>query len=97
MKYSYELFHYNESVIPIWRLNENRNGRSGVMMWPGSDFEYQGKKCFFTMSLNKKMIMEDRADVVMTWLKGGANFVMFYIEEPDEEGHAYSPDSQRVF
>lgn len=66
-------------------------------MWPGSDFDYQGKKCFFTMSLNKKMIIEDRADVVMTWLKNGANFVMFYIEEPDEEGHAYSPDSQRVF
>lgn len=41
LKYSYPLFHYNESVIPIWRLNEDQGGRSGVMMWPGSDFEYQ--------------------------------------------------------
>lgn len=49
------------------------------------------------MSLNKTMKMEERADIVVSWLKDGANFVMFYIEEPDEQGHAYSPDSQRVF
>ncbi|XP_031620783.1 ectonucleotide pyrophosphatase/phosphodiesterase family member 5-like isoform X2 [Contarinia nasturtii] len=92
-KYSYELFHYNESVIPIWRLNEDQGGRTGVMMWPGGDFAYQGKKCNFTKSLDKNMKEEDRIDVIMKWFKEGANFVMFYIEQPDEEGHAYSPDS----
>ncbi|XP_055315155.1 bis(5'-adenosyl)-triphosphatase enpp4-like [Sitodiplosis mosellana] len=95
IKYSYPLFHYNESVVPIWRLNEDQNGRTGVMMWPGSDFAYQGKKCAFEMSLDKKFSLEDRTDVMMKWLKNGANFVMFYVEEPDEQGHRYGPDSQR--
>lgn len=66
------------------------------MMWPGSDFAYHGKKCSFTMALNKKTMLEDRVEMVMEWLRNGANFVMFYIEEPDEQGHAWSPDSEEV-
>ncbi|XP_025407745.1 bis(5'-adenosyl)-triphosphatase enpp4-like [Sipha flava] len=43
---TYEQFHYDEAVVPIWIQNENDgDGRySGVMMWPGSWFPYQGKK-----------------------------------------------------
>lgn len=96
LKYSYELFHYNEDIVPIWRLNEDRGGITGVYMWPGSDFAYQGKKCTFIKTLDKNIPLEDRADEVMTWLRQGANLIMFYIEQPDEEGHAYSPDSQNV-
>lgn len=66
-------------------------------MWPGSDFAYQGKKCSFTKSLDKNMKVEDRIDVVMKWLKDGANFVMFYIDQPDDDGHAYGPESEQVF
>lgn len=65
-------------------------------MWPGSDFAYQGKKCTFTKTLNETIPLEDRADEVMTWLNQGANLVMMYIEQPDAEGHAYSPDSDQV-
>lgn len=99
-QYSYELFHYNDSVTPIWTLNERQGHRSGAMMWPGSDFAYNGKLCTFYKSLDKKMQLEDRVDIMMSWLKDAknpSNFVMAYIEQPDEEGHAFSPDSQQVF
>lgn len=66
------------------------------MMWPGSDFPYQGKRCTFEKSLDKTLFLEDRTDLMMKWLANGANFVMFYVEEPDDQGHRYGPDSQRV-
>lgn len=95
-KYSYELFHYNQSVLPIWTLNEMQNRPTGVMMWPGSDFEYHKRKCTFTKSLDKKMPMESRVDLVISWLKSTATLVMMYIDQPDEDGHAYGPDSPQV-
>lgn len=96
MKYSYELFHYNENIVPIWKWNEDQGGITGVMMWPGSNFAYQNRKVTFVKTLDTKMSLEDRTDQVMSWLKQGANFVMFYVEQPDEYGHAFSPDSQKV-
>ncbi|CAB0042949.1 unnamed protein product [Trichogramma brassicae] len=49
VKYSYDLYHYNNDVLPIWTLNELNGGerRSGVMMWPGSAFEYHKKNATF--------------------------------------------------
>lgn len=99
-KYGFELFHYNESVTPIWTLNELQNNTSGVMMWAGGDFPYQGKNSTFIKAFDKEMTLEDRAKLIMSWLKDvehPANFVMFYIEQPDDEGHAYGPDSINVF
>lgn len=98
-QYSYDLFHYNESVTPIWTLNERQGQRSGIMMWPGSEFSYNGQLCTFYKPLDKNMELEDRVDIMMSWLKdvnNPTNFVMVYIEQPDEDGHAYSPDSQQV-
>lgn len=98
--YSYELFHFNQSVVPIWTLNELQGQRSGAMMWPGSDFPYNGKYCRFYKSLDKNMDFEDRVDTMMSWLTdptNPANFIMAYVEQPDEDGHAYSPDSEQVF
>lgn len=99
-KYGFELFHYNESVTPIWTLNELQNNTSGVMMWAGGDFSYQGKNSTFIKAFDKEMTLEDRAKLIISWLKDvehPANFVMFYIEQPDDEGHAYGPDSINVF
>lgn len=65
-------------------------------MWPGSEFEYQGVNPTFVSPLNKTIGSKERVDEVITWLDKGANLVMFYIEEPDDEGHAYGPDSDQV-
>ncbi|RZC36963.1 Phosphodiest domain containing protein, partial [Asbolus verrucosus] len=47
-----EMFHYNENILPIWRRNEDMgNGRyTGVMMWPGGYFPYQGKNVTYFKS-----------------------------------------------
>lgn len=97
--YSNELFHYDNDIVPIWTLNEMRGGHSGCMMWPGSNFEYQGQNCSFTQVLDKKMHWTKRIETIMSWFKDDskpANLVMMYMEEPDEEGHAYSPDAEVV-
>lgn len=99
LKYSNELFHYDNEIIPIWTLNELQGKTSGVMMWPGGDFRYKGVVPTYFEALDKNMGWENRTDHVVSWITdptNPANLVMFYMEQPDEEGHAYSPDSQQV-
>ena len=69
------------------------------MMWPGSDFEYDGLNCTFTGIFNEKVEWEERVDTALSWFtdeKTPANLVMLYIEEPDSHGHIYGPDSPVV-
>lgn len=69
------------------------------MMWPGTDFDYNGINCTFTAKLDIKMKWEDRVDTAMSWFtdkKTPANLVMLYIEEPDAHAHGFGPDSSVV-
>ncbi|XP_055326227.1 bis(5'-adenosyl)-triphosphatase enpp4-like [Sitodiplosis mosellana] len=96
LKYSYELFHYDESIVPIWTANELAGGHSGCMMWSGSNFEFKGKNCTFTMKLDKSVSFKERVDIVMGWFthkETPANLVMMYIEQPDSDAHKFGPDS----
>ncbi|XP_031625464.1 ectonucleotide pyrophosphatase/phosphodiesterase family member 5-like isoform X2 [Contarinia nasturtii] len=98
LKYSYDLFHYNESTIPIWTANEMAGKTSGCW-WPGSDYEYNGVSCMFTRSFNGSVPFEERVDTVIKWVtheKTPANLVMMYFEEPDQTSHPYGPDSIQV-
>lgn len=68
-------------------------------MWAGSNFDYNGINCTFTEVLDLKMKLEDRIDIAISWFmdkKTPANLVMVYIEEPDEHGHAFGPNSKQV-
>lgn len=72
---------------------------SGCMMWPGSDFEYKGKNCTFTMKLDKNVSFEERIDKAMSWFthkETPVNLVMMYIEQPDAYSHVYGPQSIQV-
>ncbi|KAK4873421.1 hypothetical protein RN001_015450 [Aquatica leii] len=100
-KISYELFHYDETIIPIWRLNElsGRNRYSGSMMWPGASFEYQGKEPTYLQKFEPESNWFKRVDTVLSWIedpKKPANLVMLYFEEPDVHGHAYGIKSTQV-
>lgn len=69
------------------------------MMWPGSDFDYNGINCTFTGVFDFDYQWKDRVDTALSWFrdeKTPANFVMLYIEDPDEHGHAYGPESNTV-
>nr|CAD7394866.1 unnamed protein product [Timema cristinae] len=104
--YSADLFK-NSEVTPIWvshTLNQNaRNGRhSGVMMWPGGEFEYKQTLPTFRQPFDLNTAWEIRVDTVIGWIlhkSTPANLVMLYFEEPDRRAHAFGPegDSRTMF
>lgn len=97
--YSFEMFHYRSEIKPIWTLNELAGGYSGCMMWPGSDYYYDGIPCTHSQHYNQSEDFNERVDQVFKWIldpKYPANLVMFYIEEPDLHAHAYGPESQKI-
>lgn len=99
LSYGYDLFHYDADITPIWTLNELNSRHSGCMMWPGSDFEYRGRRCTYTQSLDKRMRLTQRIDTAIQWIKDPhkpANLVMFYSDEPDDTCHAYGCESTQV-
>lgn len=80
-------------------MNELSGGRSGVMMWPGSDYRYKNTFPTYFEPIDKELPLKNRTEKIISWITDPikpVNFVMWYIEEPDEEGHAYSPDSKEV-
>ncbi|XP_024938415.1 bis(5'-adenosyl)-triphosphatase enpp4 isoform X2 [Cephus cinctus] len=91
--YSYELFHYNKNLLPIWTINEKaaKGRHSGTMMWPGSAFEYQNTTPKYAQVFNETIPFENRVDTLLSWFKHPntpINFGVLYIEEPDATGHA---------
>ncbi|XP_078036334.1 bis(5'-adenosyl)-triphosphatase enpp4 isoform X1 [Augochlora pura] len=93
-KYSYNLYHYNNKVLPIWTVNEKAGAqrRSGTMMWPGGIYEYQGILPTFAHNFNESTPWEERIDTLLSWFthpKNPINFGILYIEEPDFHGHIY--------
>lgn len=97
--YSFELYHFKSEIKPIWTLNEMSGGHSGCMMWPGSDYDYDGVVCTHNRHFNLSMNYMERVDEVFKWIlneTAPANLVMFYIEEPDTHAHAYGPESDVI-
>ncbi|XP_049819733.1 ectonucleotide pyrophosphatase/phosphodiesterase family member 5-like isoform X2 [Aethina tumida] len=98
MNMSYEMYHYNNNIVPIWRLNEDMGeGRhSASMMWPGAAYAYQNKNITHVQPYNTSIDWHERIDKVISWITHPthpANLVMVYFEEPDTHGHAYGPNS----
>ncbi|CAH0546226.1 unnamed protein product [Brassicogethes aeneus] len=98
---SYEMYHYDDHVIPIWRWNEDmEDGRySASMMWPGAAYDFQNKNITHVKSYDPNYDWFKRIDDVINWIKHPtepANLVMVYFEEPDTHGHAFGPNSKVV-
>lgn len=93
LTYGPQMYEYNDEITPIWTWNELNGGKSGCMMWPGTDFSYSSQRinCSFYEKLNvtHPNVWEDRLEKVLQWYQEGANLVMLYIEEPDHHGHIY--------
>ncbi|XP_055913099.1 bis(5'-adenosyl)-triphosphatase enpp4-like [Eupeodes corollae] len=99
LDYSYKLFHYNNSIQPIWVVNEKANGVSGCMMWPGSNFNYSDTGCTYTLKYNSTLPLMERVDTMIKWLTDPikpANLVMFYSEQPDKLAHITGPDTKNI-
>lgn len=99
VNYSYPMFHFKSEYKPIWILNELAGGRSGCMMWPGSNYEYDGVVCTHSKHYNTSVSYNERVDDVFEWIlndKAPANLIMLYIEEPDLHAHAFGPESNTI-
>lgn len=98
--YGEELFTQNEDIIPIFTMNQLNGLHSGSMMWPGGEFAYTVGKVNATFAQPLADIpWEKRIDTVISWFKHKdtpANFVMMYLDEPDSQEHAFSPESNEV-
>lgn len=96
LNYGYDLFHLNQSILPIWTLNELAGGKSGCMMWPGANYEYSGIKCSYNQNYSADVPLMRRVDTMIKWLteKDPPNLVMFYSEQPDKLAHVV--DAQNV-
>ncbi|KZC09759.1 Ectonucleotide pyrophosphatase/phosphodiesterase family member 5 [Dufourea novaeangliae] len=93
-KYSYDLYHYDNKILPIWTANEKGGAqrRSGTMMWPGGIYEYQGISATFSQIFNETIPWEERIDTLVSWFVHPThpiNFGILYIEEPDYHGHIF--------
>lgn len=98
---SYEMYHYNENVVPIWRHNEDMGDErySGSMMWPGASYPYQNQNITYIKQFSFDYDWFKRIDDVISWITNPhkpANLVMVYFEEPDTHGHAFGPDSKVI-
>ncbi|XP_050295199.1 ectonucleotide pyrophosphatase/phosphodiesterase family member 5-like [Anthonomus grandis grandis] len=101
VRMGYDMYHYNEKIVPIWRLNEDRGDErySASVMWPGAIFPYQGKNITWALPFEMGYDWHKRVDHAIEWItdpKKPANLVMLYFEEPDTHGHAFGPNSEIV-
>lgn len=99
LKYSAELFMLRPDVTPIWTLNELSGKHSAVSMWSAGEFPFRGVKPTYFESFNRSVPWQQRIDNLIPVLKRNEtqiDLVMFYVEHPDFEAHAFSSQSKQV-
>ena len=82
---------------PIWVTNQRQatTHRSGVVMWPTSTAPIEGFLPYRLLPFSRTPF-KDRVDTIVKWLADDEfpiNLGLLYMEEPDETGHAFGPDS----
>ena len=68
-------------------------------MWPGSPVKYNGRRPKIVHNFERGIPFVERMNEVVKWLTldtEPANFVLLYIDEPDEVSHQTSPFSPQV-
>ena len=68
-------------------------------MWPGSPVKYNGKRPKIVHGFERNISYIDRVEEVVQWMTRDvdpANFVLLYIDEPDETSHQTAPFSPQV-
>lgn len=99
LKYSAELFTFKPNVTPIWTLNELSGKHSAVSMWSAGEFPFREINPTYYEPFNRSVPWKQRIDSLIPVLKQNEtqiDLVMFYMEHPDFEAHAYSSKSKQV-
>ena len=92
-----------KNVEPIWITNEKSEShmkkRSGVMMWPGCEMEFDGYYPSRYEVYDPTFTIKQRIDKVLGWFTNDIapiNLALLYYEEPDETGHSYGIDNKEI-
>lgn len=88
-------FWWSEAT-PLWVTAEKMGVRSGVMFWPGSDYEISGVRPTHWRSFDQSLPDFARVDAVLSWLDESSTkprFLALYFDEVDSAGHKFGPDA----
>lgn len=88
-----------KDITPIWTLNELAGKHSAVSMWAAAEFEFRGKKVTYNEPFDRKTHWKQRIDNIIPLLtrnESQVDLVMFYVEHPDFQSHAFSSNSTQV-
>ena len=85
---------------PIWVSAEKHGIRSATMFWPGSSVAIDGVRPTWWKPFDTTYAPDRRVDAVLAWLDLPAarrpRLVTLYLEQVDQAGHTYGPDSPEV-
>lgn len=83
--------------VPIWSLAERQGVMSATLFWLGSETNAGGMRPSYYYDYHEKFSIEDRIDIVKTWLTLPdcirPHLITLYFPEVDHAGHAYGPEA----
>lgn len=78
---------------PIWVTAERQGRSSAVCFWPGSEAPIKGVRPSEWLPFDASMPMEDRVDLVLSWLDRPVSerpsLMLLWLGEPNRSGHRY--------
>jgi predicted AlkP superfamily pyrophosphatase or phosphodiesterase len=85
---------------PIWNVAQRSGIFAGTMFWPGSEAPVGGMRPRYWREYDEKVSPLARIEQLLSWLDLPAaerpSFMTLYLNEVDEMGHFYGPDSPQV-
>jgi predicted AlkP superfamily pyrophosphatase or phosphodiesterase len=85
---------------PIWNVAQRGGILAGTMFWPGSEASVGGMRPRYWREYDERVSPVARVEQMLAWLDLPAaerpSFLTLYLNEVDEMGHFYGPDSRQV-
>jgi predicted AlkP superfamily pyrophosphatase or phosphodiesterase len=85
---------------PIWNVAQRGGLLAGTMFWPGSEAPVGGMRPRYWREYDERVSPLARVDQMLTWLDlpvaERPSLMTLYLNEVDEMGHFYGPDSPQV-
>ncbi|KRZ67263.1 Ectonucleotide pyrophosphatase/phosphodiesterase C27A7.1, partial [Trichinella papuae] len=85
---------------PIWNTVMKNGMKAAPFNWPGSDKYIQNMNGTYAEKYNSSLPFANRIDKVIKWLQlpddQRPSLINVYFNQPDEDGHQYGPDSEKL-
>jgi predicted AlkP superfamily pyrophosphatase or phosphodiesterase len=85
---------------PVWITAQQQGKRCATLFWPGSDVEIKGMFPTYWREYDKSLTAKARVEQILQWLDmpkdTRAQFYALYLEDTDEAGHEFGPESAQT-